>query len=358
MGKFVACAVASYGKCYFQDDLWLNPYLDSLYTHSFRYPDHLIANTRPVNYIDYMSWRFTNKEISVHTGYADLRYGAFISQHKAQNFLSQLSIQGLSASKLGLAEFYFSIWLNQYPYLVSNPLLSSGRDGFKNTDTYDAISILENSLTNATSRRENNDYFEKGEIGPPIEERDVRSSCANDKCLFISNINSVPVPGRENDIVFSTKSIANISQFESMYNQINEHSMMPTKSSFTHQSYHKAVDQDIKTCWKTQRAPLTDDYFGLYMVGDIQAKRITMYTPTKFDTPLDQVFKVTVQRVLFGSWEECEVKLTSANPLDHRIEFDFECTAKEAFKSIRIGFKQDLKASFELCSLGLDNFVV
>lgn len=61
MGKFTACAVATFEKCYFQDDLWLNTYLDSLYTHSYRYPDHLIANTRTSNYIDYMTWRFKNK---------------------------------------------------------------------------------------------------------------------------------------------------------------------------------------------------------------------------------------------------------------------------------------------------------
>lgn len=162
MGKFTACAVATYGKCYFQDDLWLNPYLDSLYTHSFRYPDHLIANTRPVNYVDYMKWRFTNKgvcvcvfcrsliltrhlqiDISLHTGYTDLRYGAFVSQHKVQKFLSQLSTQGLSTSKLRLAEFYFSIWLNQYPYIVSNPLLSSGRDGFRGIDTVNNRPLVE-----------------------------------------------------------------------------------------------------------------------------------------------------------------------------------------------------------------------
>ncbi|CEP14138.1 hypothetical protein [Parasitella parasitica] len=353
MGKFAACAVASYGKCYFQDDLWLNPYLDSLYTHSFRYPDHLIANTRPVNYVDYMTWRFSNKEISLHTGYTDLRYGAFISQQKVQNFLSQSSMQGLSASKLRLAEFYFSIWLNQYPYLVSNPLLSSGRDGFKNVDTvnnralveqcmYDAVSILENTLINTSSMEERSDYFEKGEIGPPTGERDV----------------SMPVPDAENDILFSSKSIANISQFESIYNQTHGRNSLLRKPSFAYHTYHNAVDQDIETCWKTPRAPLTDDYFGLYLVGDIQAKRITMYTPTKFDIPLNQVFKVETQHILFGSWEECEIKSESINQLNYRIGFDFECTAKEALKSIRIRFKQDLQSSFELCSLGLDNFVV
>jgi hypothetical protein len=151
MGKFTACAVATYEKCYFQDDLWLNPYLDSLYTHSYRYPEHLVVNTRTSNYIDYMTWRFKNRgkislqvlacahriptDISIHTGYADLRYGAFVSRQKVQTFLSQLSAQGLDVTKLKLAEIYFSIWLNQYPYLVSNPLLSSGRDSFRHVDT-------------------------------------------------------------------------------------------------------------------------------------------------------------------------------------------------------------------------------
>ncbi|KAK4514650.1 uncharacterized protein ATC70_002251 [Mucor velutinosus] len=369
MGKFTACAVATYGKCYFQDDLWLNPYLDSLYTHSFRYPDHLIANTRPVNYVDYMRWRFTNRDMSLHTGYTDLRYGAFVSQQKVQKFLSQLSAQGLSTSKLRRAELYFSIWLNQYPYLVSNPLLSSGRDGFRDIGSvnnrplveyymYDAVSLLENTLANSSWMEEQDDYFEKGELGPPVEERDVRSSCANDRCLFITNIHSMPIPGTENDIVFHSGSIANISQFESMYNQTHLGFKIPNKSNFAYRSYHKAVDQDTETCWHTQRAPLAGDYFGLYMVGDIQAKRIILYTPTKFDLPLDQVFQVTVQFVPFGSWEECDIQLTPLNQLDYRIGFDIACPRKGSFKSIRIIFKQDMQKAFELCSFGLDNFVV
>lgn len=85
-------------------------------------------------------------DISLHTGYTDLRYGAFVSQHKVQKFLSQLSAQGLSTSKLRLAEFYFSIWLNQYPYLVSNPLLSNGRDGFRDIDTVNNRPLVEHYM--------------------------------------------------------------------------------------------------------------------------------------------------------------------------------------------------------------------
>lgn len=82
-------------------------------------------------------------EISLHTGYADLRYGAFVLREKVQTFLSQLSSQGLEAYKLKHADIYFSIWLNQYPYMISNPLLSNGRDRFKDVDTVNNRELIE-----------------------------------------------------------------------------------------------------------------------------------------------------------------------------------------------------------------------
>ena len=75
------------------------------------------------------------KDISLHTGYTDLRYGAFVLREKAQNFLDQTSLQGFDASKFQNAGVYFSIWLNQYPYIVYNPLLSNGREKFRDADT-------------------------------------------------------------------------------------------------------------------------------------------------------------------------------------------------------------------------------
>jgi hypothetical protein len=150
--------MATYDKCWFQDDLWLNTYLDSLYTHSTRYPDHFVVNIRPSNYIDFKKWRFTADNIQLHTGYADTRYGAFISRQKVQKFLSQTSTQELDMTKLQqqAIDVYFSIWLNQYPYLISNPLLSNGRDRFKNVDTVNNRELVEYYMV--SEREEKSDY--------------------------------------------------------------------------------------------------------------------------------------------------------------------------------------------------------
>ncbi|KAI9016473.1 hypothetical protein CLU79DRAFT_312832 [Phycomyces nitens] len=122
MGRFTTCSMASHETCYTQDDVWLNVYLDSLYTLSLKSPDLVYANARPTEYIDTLGWRFRNTE-SLHTGYADLRYGAFIPRHKAQAFLTQLAEQGITTAKLRQADMYFSLWTNQYPWVLSNSLV-------------------------------------------------------------------------------------------------------------------------------------------------------------------------------------------------------------------------------------------
>lgn len=108
--RFEACQQT---LCYFQDDLWLNPYMDTLYTLACRYPQQWIANTRLVDYIDYMTWRFKQGELS--TGYADLRYGAFVSKDQIERFLANDALDHTS-------DVHFSIGSNQFPYIIANPL--------------------------------------------------------------------------------------------------------------------------------------------------------------------------------------------------------------------------------------------
>lgn len=140
--------------------------------------------------------------------------------------------------------------------MIFNPLLSGSREKFKHTDTvnnrlltqhviYDAVSILEKALKNKTSAYTEDDYyFDQSNLTPVVAERDVRSTCANDKCLFITNMDEMP-----HVLDFNSEQVSNISEFETRYN--NEFSYLPDKTAYIHQAYHKAVDQNTETCWKS-----------------------------------------------------------------------------------------------------------
>lgn len=143
--KYTTCSMAQYEYCYFQDDDWLNVYMDSMYTNFLRYPDLIHSNTMPIIHLEHKRWQFTNPgktshictvtewmpllkltaihtEINMHTGFTWLGCGAFVPRWKVQNFLAQLGSAGLGKDRLRLADMYFSIWTNQYPWQLSNPL--------------------------------------------------------------------------------------------------------------------------------------------------------------------------------------------------------------------------------------------
>lgn len=71
-GKHIACSLATYKHCYFNDDDWLNIYLDSLYTMYLQCcaggggagrggsGGRIVSNTMPIIHLEHRRWRFDN----------------------------------------------------------------------------------------------------------------------------------------------------------------------------------------------------------------------------------------------------------------------------------------------------------
>ncbi|KAG0193631.1 hypothetical protein DFQ28_004072 [Apophysomyces sp. BC1034] len=177
MGRYTACATAAFDHCYFQDDRWLNGYLDSMYTHFLQHPEAVVAHTTPQNYIDQSHWRFGHKAWYMHAGYVDMKYGTFAPRVTAQQFLAQLEHQNMNNTTLRLADIYFTLWTNQYPWLLSNPLLPSQDDKLMTPPKrraldeylYDAVHRLARAL------EQDDIAFNRTEALPPLEKRDVRT---------------------------------------------------------------------------------------------------------------------------------------------------------------------------------------
>ncbi|KAF9991572.1 hypothetical protein BGZ65_000412, partial [Modicella reniformis] len=60
LAKYMACSIAKYQHCYFQDDDWLNTHMDALYTNFLTSPNLIHTNTLPLIHMEHRRWTFTN----------------------------------------------------------------------------------------------------------------------------------------------------------------------------------------------------------------------------------------------------------------------------------------------------------
>src|SRR4051812_15895460 len=68
-----------------------------------------------------------------------------------------------------------------------------------------------------------------------------RAPCANDKCLFLTNIDPFPSPRS----VYYANNITHVHEQEAKFNQLN----FPSNDFWDKHAYHTAVDTDANTCW-------------------------------------------------------------------------------------------------------------
>ncbi|OBZ82120.1 hypothetical protein A0J61_09831 [Choanephora cucurbitarum] len=306
-----------------------------------------------------MKWRFYNKEIKLHTGYADFRYGAFVPRWKVQSFLTQLGKSGLGSDSIRHAEHYFGIWMNQYPWLLSNPPYMANGDKATEKNvafdtsldhyTYDAVRHLQRSLT-ADQSEAPQDYFERTEEPPVLSYRDVRSSCANDRCLFISNMDPFVSPQQ---VPFDYQNITSISKLEQAYNGLLS---LPGSIEWEEHSFHRAADSDPNSCWNTIHAPRQKDYFGLILVGTANTKTVVIHTPQKIQNPERQLEVSVLQSD--SEWTRCKITDQTIQNTD-RITLDLHCPANvQFFRAIKVAFKKQQAEPFQICGLSIDTLSV
>ncbi|RUP44738.1 hypothetical protein BC936DRAFT_149067 [Jimgerdemannia flammicorona] len=293
----------------------------------------------------------------MHTGFTWLGCGAFIPRSKVLRFLAQLGSNGLSKDRLRVADMYFSIWTNQYPYQMSNPLTpldqkegwSDGVDQWRIVyqNIYDASSKLYEALAaNAV------DHFMREEEQPRPDQRDTRAPCLNDKCLFLTNIDPFPLP---TSVVFDNVNVTQVRMQETQFDKLD----FPSNDFWTKHAYHYAVDRDDNTCWNSYKAPHAGDYFGLHMLTAINSKHVTILSSQNINH-LENVFAISTS-TNGDRWVTCKYQplkdaVVSSDP--HRLHIGFLCPAAEPFRFLRIEFQRDLPEPFEVCSLGLEGFNV
>ncbi|KAI9312713.1 hypothetical protein BX666DRAFT_1985831 [Dichotomocladium elegans] len=346
--RFEVCDTdASYDTCYFQDDLGLNLYMDSLYTNYLAYPHLVHTNARIVSYIYQLKWRFHGD--GIHTGYADLRYGAFVPKSAFSRLIEEHRQQQLGDNH---TDAWFTIKMNRYPWLLANPLLTLGREPHTAIDPINNRIAIEKSMYEALRELKEEDLA-MGDAEPPASERDVRASCGNDKCLFTTSMSSFYDDPAQINHNFMAENITSIHHWESLYEELD----VPSQATWMVNAYHRAVDQDENTCWRTYHNPNIGDYFGLNLVGTMRAKRLLIRLGQPIADPED-LFTVSVARER-NHWVSCRISTIKKYQTPQRLAIQIDdCPGTRVWSAIRITFTRDLQEPLEICGLAIDHMVL
>ncbi|KAF9197958.1 hypothetical protein BGZ49_001371 [Haplosporangium sp. Z 27] len=274
--KYTTCTLAKYDHCYIQDDDWINLSLDSLYSVFIDQPNSLTTSTIPAMYAQQRSWVFQNPQLGLHTGFSWLGAGSFMPKKAVFKFMMQLGGSNLWKERVQLSDLFFSLWRNQYPIVLSHSLApldqSSSWSG-----RIDQWSVVYDHMTDAVERMSvvlagqgmvhgsphrigaKADFVAEEET-PLVKYRHTRSSCANDKCLFQTNVDMFPSP----ELIKWPMEQYNrdVHAHETRIKALN----YPSPEFVAMHTYHYAVDQDLSTCWRSFHSFASGDYFGLLFV--------------------------------------------------------------------------------------------
>ncbi|CAO3648629.1 unnamed protein product [Cunninghamella blakesleeana] len=372
LSRYTLCStMASNDYCYFQDDTTHNIYLDTLYLNFLRYPSLIHAVIPSSRYMEYQKWRFYNDENHMHTGYADLTFGAIVPRWKVQHFLTQLGKSGLGKVRLLEADAYFSIWANQYPWLLSNQLDTvmniQPHSGDKRRMIYDAIKRLDRALSSDTTTQPK-DYIERVEEMPPMHQRDTKSSCKNDQCLFISSLNDVfPLIDMPS---FSREKYNGPKDWDAKINTTFSEGFPTNYRWMKDHNYQFAVDEDISTCWKSTALPQKDDYFGLVTMNNQLPTSVSIFVDSEFNTITTSTFTFSLLRNQ-TDWVPCQSTLLVSNQMQGT-KFNLDClssnkkytiesdiTEKDQYiHALKISFNENWTNPLYLCGISINSLTV
>lgn len=216
-GKHHACSLATYDHCYFNDDDWLNIYMDSLYSNyldccsgtGVNAKDGRIAsNTLPIIHLEHRRWRFDNPDLQLRTGFTWLGTGSFAPKSLSVRFLNQQSAAPvlLTKEQTLLSDMFFSLWTNTYPEQMPNDLVpidvEGGEDGWSRGSGVDQWAVVYANILDAIRKLydvllESETHltptpFSLSPSNARLPESHNRAPCANDGCLFSTSLSPFP----------------------------------------------------------------------------------------------------------------------------------------------------------------------
>eukprot|EP00742_Colponemidia_sp_Colp-10_P005553 GILJ01005936.1.p1 GENE.GILJ01005936.1~~GILJ01005936.1.p1 ORF type:complete len:552 (-),score=24.00 GILJ01005936.1:90-1745(-) len=271
LGRFYACRDSNYEICYFQDDDWFNPYMDSMLHSYLARPNLVHSLTMDIIYWEQRRWAAYNRAVHMYGGFTWLGVGSYVSKSLVERFLKQIVSSSMVGDDLLVSDMFFSLWTNTFPVQLeaalvpfrqsegwsNKPKQCLGRPDESSCDQWTIVTetiAKAGRMLNSSLTQKHPHFLPNADSESDFLERHTRAPCANDLCLFESSDYPFPLPS---EIPF--QAVASIKEQEEAYNMVG----MPQGWA----AYHFAVDGHPDTCWvSAHRNHNQTEYFGLDFV--------------------------------------------------------------------------------------------
>lgn len=256
--RYNACRLSKTPYCYFQDIPRTDQKLRSTYANFLR-SSHLIHG-QSSNHLAFLNsqWRycFTNTsrwnhtmcvrmtlnyvfllDLDLHTCYIDIESGTFVSKAAVSSFLDNYDKSSVVKE---YADMYFTMFMNQIPYqLEGEGSYVKELNELETQHMYLGLTILYNDLEE-----------EEGIVSlesPIISnvERNARASCKDDRCLFLTNKQTLP-----DTELFSYNPTIDVDISKQMHDDFYS-------KYYDEYKYTSAVNGNEQTSWKSVQSKLS-----------------------------------------------------------------------------------------------------
>ncbi|OAV90251.1 hypothetical protein PTTG_12203 [Puccinia triticina 1-1 BBBD Race 1] len=204
--RFLACLQSPSRYCYFQDDDCIVQPIRTMYTQFkalLPRPSAVVVQADPVYSVMYnWEWCFNDPPNRLHTCFAWLGHGSFVTKSAVSDFVAMLSEQSLPSDSIALADNFFTTSLNRKAHVIVAPAIidlplsdrgfSDGTAGLERNRVYiqRGVELLSKVLKTG---------HHLGDL-PELDEADshagaIRAADRTDRLFLMTNIEAFPPGG-------------------------------------------------------------------------------------------------------------------------------------------------------------------
>ncbi|KAI8093802.1 uncharacterized protein BX664DRAFT_358190 [Halteromyces radiatus] len=193
--RYMACTMAKTPYCYFQGN-HNKTHLRAIYANFLRSPSLIHGESTTLDHYTASQWThcFWYEPVGLNACYLS-PMGMFVTKDMAATFLHQMELDPVDPE---YADMYFTLWMNQGgSYLLqgnndeeeeeSQRLTTQEMDHLQH-----GLRTLYNSLKHRNGIFTEQQQQDEGRVREELEARNAKAVCADGRCLFLTNVQSLP----------------------------------------------------------------------------------------------------------------------------------------------------------------------